>query len=576
VPARRWCLGFVLSVLVVTFAFAQTPSTAEKRVALVIGNGAYASSPLRNPVNDARAMATTLRGLGFDVLAREDVTDKEMRRAILEFGDRLKGGGVGLFFFAGHGMQVAGRNFMIPIGAEIASEREVELEAVDVARVLARMEAANNRLNIVILDACRDSPFGRGFRSATRGLAPIDAPTGTIIAYATAPGRVARDGDDGNGLYTGELVKVLREPGLRLEEVFKRVRQAVRLRTAGEQVPWEASSVEGEFVFALPSGAGPAAAPTPPGARFDVREEVSQRSGSMALSSRLDAVEVFVDGERVGELKLGRILVVNKLPEGAHRVLGRKDGHKDWERAIQVTANQRTEVRIDIEKGDDGAEMVLVPAGRFWMGSDESRDEKPRHQVYLDAYHIDRYEVTNALYRRFAGATGRPPLDSWSDDVSNGPQQPAVEVSWDEADAYCLWASKRLPTEAEWEKAARGNDGRKYPWGDQWNTGANNSRAANLGKSAPVGSYPAGASPYGALDMAGNVWEWVADWYQRDYYSHGPDRNPPGPASGTRKVLRGGSWNDAPDSLRTSYRYNFPPINRHAHVGFRCVRTAMP
>src|SRR4030095_1422273 len=169
----------------------------------------------------------------------------------------------------------------------------------------------------------------------------------------------------------------------------------------------------------------------------------------MALSSRLDAVEVFVDGERVGELKLGRILVVNKLPEGAHRVLGRKDGHKDWERAIQVTANQRTEVRIDIEKGDDGAEMVLVPAGRSWMGSDESRDENPGHQVSLDAYYIDRYEVTNALYRRFAGATGRPPLDSWSDDVSNGPQQPAVEGSWDEAHGYCLWASKRLPTEAE-------------------------------------------------------------------------------------------------------------------------------
>jgi uncharacterized caspase-like protein len=186
VPARRWCLGFVLSVLAVTFAFAQTPSTAEKRVALVIGNGAYASSPLRNPVNDARAMATTITGAQFRRAGPRGC--HRQGNAAGDPGIRRppQGGGVGLFFFAGHGMQVAGRNFMIPIGAEIASEREVELEAVDVARVLARMEAANNRLNIVILDACRDSPFGRGFRSATRGLAPIDAPTGTIIAYATA------------------------------------------------------------------------------------------------------------------------------------------------------------------------------------------------------------------------------------------------------------------------------------------------------------------------------------------------------------------------------------------------------
>src|SRR6266568_7302341 len=217
-----WFVGF-LGLGVATSAAQSMSPTNESRVALVIGNGAYANSPLRNPVNDARAMARTLKGLGFDVIARENVAEKEMRRAIFEFGDKLKGGGVGVFFFAGHGIQLAGRNYLVPIGAEIASERDVELEAVDVARVLARMDDANNRLNIVILDACRDNPFGRSFRGTSRGLAAIDAPTGTLIAYATAPGKLARDGTGANSLYTTALLRAIEVPGLRIEDVFKRV-----------------------------------------------------------------------------------------------------------------------------------------------------------------------------------------------------------------------------------------------------------------------------------------------------------------------------------------------------------------
>jgi len=182
----------------------------ERRVALVIGNAAYPTSSLKNPVNDARAMAQALRELGFEVLARENVSQKDMRRAVIEFGDRLRNGGVGLFYYAGHGLQVAGRNYMVPVDATIKSESEVEVESVDVASVLARMETARNRLNIVVLDACRDNPFGRSFRSAARGLAAIDAPSGTLIAYATAPGKLARDGEGANGLYTAELLRAIR------------------------------------------------------------------------------------------------------------------------------------------------------------------------------------------------------------------------------------------------------------------------------------------------------------------------------------------------------------------------------
>src|SRR5262245_50040451 len=235
----------------------------EKRLALVVGNARYQTSPLRNPVNDARAMTEALRANGFQVTVIENASQREMRRAILDFAHRLReGGAAGLFYFAGPGLQVNGRNFLVPVDAQIESESEVEVEAVDVATVLSRMETARNRLNIVILDACRDNPFARSFRSTSRGLASIDAPSGTMIAYATAPGRVARDGTGANGLYTGELVKAMATPGVKIEDTFKRVRQSVSAQTRGEQVPWESSSLVGDFVLTLSTSGAPAPAPS--------------------------------------------------------------------------------------------------------------------------------------------------------------------------------------------------------------------------------------------------------------------------------------------------------------------------
>ncbi|MDP3768234.1 MAG: formylglycine-generating enzyme family protein, partial [Dehalococcoidia bacterium] len=215
--------------------------------------------------------------------------------------------------------------------------------------------------------------------------------------------------------------------------------------------------------------------------------------------------------------------------------------------------------------------MVLVPAGEFWMGSKDYDREKPRHRVHLDAFSIDKYEVTNALYGRFIQATGRAAPSYWNDSKWNGSSQPVVGVTWHDADAYCKWAGKRLPSEAEWEKAARGTDGRKYPWGDQWDVSKANADN-ELGKTAAVGSYPGGASPYGAQDMAGNVWEWVADWYDKDYYKQSPERNPRGPDSGQYRVLRGGSWHDAPYYLRTADRSSSAPDFRNYDLGFRCAR----
>jgi uncharacterized caspase-like protein len=223
-----------------------------KRVALVIGNAAYKESPLSNPVNDAKDMAQLLTELGFQVIYKQNSSQAEMKSAIREFGNNISKGDVALFYFAGHGAQVNGENYLIPVGAVITKEEEVEYESVNAGLVLAQMASAANRLNIVILDACRNNPFARSFRSQTRGLAQISAPAGTIIAYATEPGSVAADGRGKNGLYTEELLKAARAPGLKIEEVFKQVRVAVRNRSQGKQTPWESSSLEGDFYFTQP------------------------------------------------------------------------------------------------------------------------------------------------------------------------------------------------------------------------------------------------------------------------------------------------------------------------------------
>ena len=222
-------------------------------MALVIGNGSYAAGPLKNPVNDALDIAHALRDVGFEVIDKENIDQNDMKRAIREFGTKSRNSDVALFYYAGHAIQVNGANYLVPIGATIEKEEEVEYESVDVGFVLAQMTSAGSRINIVILDACRNDPFARSFRSATRGLALMNAPSGTLIAYATSPGSVAGDGIGRNGLYTQELLQNLRVPGLGVEEVFKRVRVGVREKTKGQQTPWESSSLVGNFYFRQPN-----------------------------------------------------------------------------------------------------------------------------------------------------------------------------------------------------------------------------------------------------------------------------------------------------------------------------------
>jgi serine/threonine-protein kinase len=233
--------------------------------------------------------------------------------------------------------------------------------------------------------------------------------------------------------------------------------------------------------------------------------------------------------------------------------------------------------------------LLYVPAGEFQMGSDMGRnDEKPVHTVYLDAYWIDQTDVTNAMFAKFVSSGGgnQPPLRFYSQTRKSYYQNsqyddfPVIYVNWDQADAYCKWAGRNLPTEAQWEKAARGADGRTFPWGEVINCQKSNYNNC-VGDTTRVGSYPAGASPYGVLDMVGNVDQWLADWYSATYYQNSPDKNPTGAGpdeapNGSARVLRGGSWYDPNDNFPSASRASGEPSVSDSGIGFRCVLIAAP
>jgi len=240
-------------------------------------------------------------------------------------------------------------------------------------------------------------------------------------------------------------------------------------------------------------------------------------------------------------------------------------------------AEAKKELQIVHEK--DGSIMVLVPAGEFIMGSNEhDRSERPQRKVYLDAYYIDIYCITNSQFARFVEETGYKTLSPWRRYFKPGRENhPVIYVSWQDAVAYCEWAGKRLPTEAEWEKAARGTDGRLFPWGNEFDLSRLNIAESGYGTTVPVDAYPQGVSPYGCYNMAGNVWEWCADWFDPTYYIHAPQQNPKGPESGRFRVLRGGDFNtySYEGQFRCSARGSPDPEKRMSYVrGFRCAKDA--
>jgi len=488
----------------------------EQRLALVIGNSTYGFAPLKNPVNDASDMASALHQLGFTVILKKNVNLKDMEAAISDFGKRLKKGSVGLFYFAGHGLQSGGVNYLVPVGAKISKESDIKYEAVDAGKILDEMANAAGGFNIVILDACRDNPFASQFRSLGRGLAIVSsAPKGAYISYSTGPGQVAQDGEGRNSPFAAALMRYMKEPGLSIEQVFKNVRHKLNQDSAGKQLPWELSSLEGDFYFVASSA---------------------------------------------------------------------KKAGRDWEddkRSAAATAKpspERSAFAASVVKDTTtGMEFIPVAGGCFQMGDgfgDGQPAEKPVHEVCLENFYLGKYEVTQGQWKKIMGANP-------AHFKNCGDNCPVESVTWTDVQTFIAELNNlsglkyRLPTEAEWEYAAR--DGGKLV---KWSGTSSENRLgeyawyeANSGEKAqPVGQKKPNA--LGLYDMTGNVWEWTNDFYGESFYQKSPNNNPGGPETSSTRVVRGGCWLDRAADTRNSIRFFFAPQSSFRSIGFRLVREA--
>jgi len=502
--------------------------THAARLALVIGNKDYKVGALKNPVNDAQAMSQTLTELGFAVTTVKNLRRDDIGRTVEGFASRIRAGDDVVVFYAGHGVQVKGVNYLPAVDANIAVESDVALNSLNLNQLLDRLDEAKSGVRLLLIDACRDNPYSRSFRSGSRGLARVEgAPSGTLMHFATRPGGVAADGSAANGLYTSELLKHLKTPGLPVESMLKRVAAGVRQASGGEQQPWTEGALEGEFYFA-------------PG-------YATQAGNVVQVAS--------VRPEPVVQQALAPVVTPTQSQPATPATLMAGQSFKDCA---------------------DCPEMVVIPAGRFEMGNNNGNDyEKPAHLVYIKSFALGKYEVTQGEWK---AVMGRNP----SRFTKCGDNCPVEQVSWDDIQQYIQQINQktgqnyRLPSEAEWEYAARAGSTTKYSWGD--NIGQNNARCRGcssqwIGQPTKVGSFMPNA--FGLYDVHGNVWEWVQDNWHNSYIGS--------PSDGSAWVtggdqedrgIRGGSWFDDPPGLRADIRSRNSQGYRNYLNGFRLAKTA--
>jgi formylglycine-generating enzyme required for sulfatase activity len=515
----------------------QPVSASARRVALVIGNNAYAATPLQNSVRDAQAMKTVLEAAGFTVRMELNTVQQKLEEAIDAFVATVRPGDVALFYYSGHGIQLQDENYLIPVDFQAPTAVVAKYKSFPINRLLESLEAAGASIDIVILDACRDNPY-RSIRSGSGGLAPMQAGRGTYLAFATAPGKTASDNAGGqNGLFTGALVSYLRQPGYSLDDVFNQVRQRVSEQSADRQIPWSTSSVVGNFYFV----GGP---PAVVSAKLDAAAEAW---ALIRNSDRAEDFDDFVTSFPNSDLAGAARMRAGQLRRGAAETL-----------RTQPTATSARPGDTQVNP-KDGLTYVWIPPGTFTMGcsagdTDCDGDEKPAHQVTISkGFWMGQTEVTQEAFQR---VTGNNPSKF------KGSKLPVEQVTWNQAKSYCEAVGMRLPTEAEWEYAAKsGTSGARY--GALDDVAWYNSNSS--GKTHEVGQKQ--ANGFVLNDMLGNVWEWVSDWYGS--YSAAAASDPQGAQSGTFRLLRGGSWFVNPGLVRVSNRLKNGPEN-HLFFGFRC------
>ena len=602
---------------------APATASAAGRVALVVGNGAYgAIGTLPNPGNDAADVASALGRLGFDVTTVRDADLAGMNEALRLFARDSAGADVALVFYAGHGLEVDGVNYLVPVDARLERDTDVEYEALALDRVLRATVGAS--LRVVILDACRNNPLARSMqrtgaaRNVSRGsfgeLNEALLGDETLVAYAAAAGTTAADGTGRNSPYTSALLSYLEAP-LEIGILFREVRARVLESTGGEQRPHEYASLLGEHYLGGASGPGTVTAAAEPSGETRAQQETvfwQSISGSANPADYAAYLEQFPNGV-FARLARNRMTELGAGAGDPPTVAGPRPGGGTRPAADRpVTPGPGREFR----DCDDCPELVVIPAGRFRMGCVSGSDlcgaiELPVHDVEVASFALSKYEVTRGQFAAFAAATGheargclvyawqvrRFGRDRWeweTDDRASWREpgfdqrdnEPVTCMSWADAKAYVRWLSAetgeeyRLPSESEWEYAARAGTTTPFYWGARaeescaHGNGADRTSDCSDGaaRTALVGSFAPNA--FGLYDMAGNVWEWVEDCWH-DNYAGAPDDGTAwmrGRDCG-RRVLRGGSWNAAPAFLCSARRGVNVAGARNAVNGFRVSRT---
>ncbi|MDW7691397.1 SUMF1/EgtB/PvdO family nonheme iron enzyme [Flammeovirgaceae bacterium SG7u.111] len=590
---------YLLTVVTLLCASLLIAQSNERRLALVMGNADYpGGKALKNPVNDANLMASTLEDLDFDVIKRTDASLSEMAYAISTFLNKIPDYDVVLLYYAGHGIQVGGENYLIPVDAKLQDKNMVDFEAISMSKLARKFDQNNDKINIVILDACRNDPFRSWSRGGDRGFKVIDPTSGTIIAFATSAGAVAADGQSSNGPYTAELVKNMKKP-VSIEQMFKLTRIGVRNATGGTQVPQEWSKLTGDFYFTRKGQQQPVVNTN--NSLNDVVITRTQLKGKVKLTSNIDG-DLWIGKQNMGKVKKHEVLQFELQPGKYDIKLG------NWSEVMIIEPSKTLEL---VAKGvkqvfvptpapaDLIPNMVFVKGGSFLMGSNlGGKNERPVHNVKVSDFYIAKHEVTHAEFINFLNAVGcgangiyngEELLDIQDEGCAigynngfyfkgsafaNDPRCPVISVTWMGATAYAKWMAStsgkkyRLPTEAEWEFAARsGGKDHTYSGG---NTLKNMGwyKVNSAGKTQPVGTKQPNA--LGVYDMSGNVWEWCNDWYATDFYARSKDSsNPKGPSTGVKRICRGGNWTNSAESCRTTDRSSYPPSAGFNGLGFR-------
>ncbi len=578
-------LAVVFSMLFLVAAL--MAQTGDKRIALVIGNANYLNGgTLRNPANDADLMETTLKKLNFRVIKCTDADKAKMDEKIIEFSGLLSSYKIALFYYAGHGMQIDGVNYLIPTDAKNTSVMAVKMKSIKVSDIVEEMEKYTTNVNLVILDACRNNPFISESRGGVRGFKALSA-SGTLIAFAASEGETAADGEGQNGLYTEKLAAQL-EKAQRIEDVFINTRIEVAKVSKNQQEPqeWSKLNVTNFYLKTQPKTITTTTT-TESEEPEDIKIVKKKAKGSVQITTEI-AGTLYIDDTESGKIAQGDVLDF-QLTIGAHTLEIR--GDENWTQAIKVEQSNPLELTVKTTKKKASTNtttsttttnnkakdqpffcnMVYVEGSTFTMGDTwgdgGQTDEKPTHQVTLSSYYIGKYEITQRQYNEIMGSN--PSRFSGCDEC------PVENVNWYDAQEFIsklnarTGQTYRLPTEAEWEFAARGgkkSNGTKWAGSSNifdvgWNTDNSSSKTHSVGGKKP--------NELGIYDLTGNVWEWCQDWYGT--YSSGSQTNPQGATSGSDRVNRGGSWGINVAFCRVCARGSNTPAYRITDLGFRLV-----